>query len=233
MKGLARRPSPAMVVALIALVCALTGTAWAALGKNSVGSKQLKSNAVTTAKIKKESVTAKKIKKGTITGTQINLAKLGTVPSAQLANTIPPAEATHVVGTPGQPGFEDGSKNAPVEGAPFGFNSVGFYKDHEGIVHLEGVAESGAGPGGLGIVFTLPPGFRPAANKIIPWNLSTFQEGKTSPGGEIVDGSVESGEALIIGSGVTVPPGIDLSGKVVGEAESLVILDGLTYRAEG
>lgn len=48
MKGLlARRPSPAMVVALVALVCALTGTAWAALGKNSVGTKQLKSNAVT------------------------------------------------------------------------------------------------------------------------------------------------------------------------------------------
>src|SRR3954452_1021530 len=92
-----RRPSPALVIAVIALICALTGTAWAALGKNSVGSKQLKKNSVTTAKIKKEAVAAGKIKKATITGKQINLAKLGTVPSAQLANTIAAPEATHLV----------------------------------------------------------------------------------------------------------------------------------------
>lgn len=109
---LARRPSPAMVVALIALVLALTGTAWAALGKNSVGTKQLKANAVTTAKIKKEAVTAKKVKKQSLTGTQINLTTLGTVPSAQLANSIPPAEATHLIGAPGEPAFENGAQNA-------------------------------------------------------------------------------------------------------------------------
>jgi hypothetical protein len=45
-------PSPAMVVAIIALIAALTGTAFAALGRNSVGTKQLKKNAVTTKKIK-------------------------------------------------------------------------------------------------------------------------------------------------------------------------------------
>src|SRR6478609_3333543 len=105
----ARRPSPSMIVAVIALICALTGTAWAALGKNSVGSKQLKKNSVTTAKIKKEAVAAGKIKKATITGKQIDFAKLGTVPSAQLANTIPAAEPTHLVGAPGEPGFEQAS----------------------------------------------------------------------------------------------------------------------------
>jgi hypothetical protein len=45
------------------------------LGKNSVGTKQIKNGAVTGIKIKK----------GTITGTNVNLAKLGTVPSATKA----------------------------------------------------------------------------------------------------------------------------------------------------
>ena len=33
-----KRPRPAMVIAVIALIIALTGTAFAALGKNTVGS---------------------------------------------------------------------------------------------------------------------------------------------------------------------------------------------------
>jgi hypothetical protein len=58
------------------------------LGKNSVGSKQLKKNAVTTAKIKKEAVTAVKVKKGTLTGKQINASTLGTVPNAVNAQSL-------------------------------------------------------------------------------------------------------------------------------------------------
>src|SRR4051794_7093329 len=49
-----RRPTPATVIALIALFVALGGTGYAALKlpKNSVGTKQLKANAVTGAKVK-------------------------------------------------------------------------------------------------------------------------------------------------------------------------------------
>jgi hypothetical protein len=54
----ARRPTPAMVVALIALVIALGGTSYAAikLPSNSVGTRQLKANAVTSSKIKDRSL---------------------------------------------------------------------------------------------------------------------------------------------------------------------------------
>lgn len=60
-----RGPSPAMTVAVIALIAALGGTSYAAfaLPKNSVGSLQLKNNAVTT----------KKIKNGSVTGNKLNL----------------------------------------------------------------------------------------------------------------------------------------------------------------
>lgn len=90
------------VVATIALFLAVGGaTAFAAgkLAKNSVGAKQLKANAVTTAKIKNGAVTGAKIKNGTITGDKINLASLGTVPSAASAGSAASAtEATAVDG---------------------------------------------------------------------------------------------------------------------------------------
>ncbi len=79
------RPSPAMVVAVLALVCALTGTAYAALGKNSVGTRQLKSKAVTTGKIANNAVNGAKVAKNSLTGEDINIAALGVVPQATSA----------------------------------------------------------------------------------------------------------------------------------------------------
>ena len=213
MKKVRHHLSYANVTATVALFLVLGGgAAFAAnqLGKNSVGSKQLKSNAVTTAKIKKEAVTAKKIKKGTITGTQVNLAKLGTVPSAQLANSIPPAEATHLIGAPGEPAFENGSSNAGTLSG-LHLNSAGFYKDHEGIVHLEGIVAAPTKE--LKTIFTLPVGYRPAAGTVL-----IFQGGAT--GGAVIGGSNTAIEST------------DLSGKVAG-VEELTDLEGITFRAAG
>ena len=82
-----RRPSPAMVVALIALVAALAGTAYAAQSING-------------GAIKKQTIGGGKLKKDTLTGFQINNNKLGTVPTANVA--------THtfwaVVNNPASPG---------------------------------------------------------------------------------------------------------------------------------
>lgn len=87
-------PNASMVVALLALFVALSGSAYAGvkLSKNSVTNKSIKNNAVTTKKIKNSAVTGKKIakrtvtssnvKNDTLTGTQINEATLGSVPEA-------------------------------------------------------------------------------------------------------------------------------------------------------
>jgi hypothetical protein len=68
MKGIIRglRPSPAMVVACIALVFAMTGAGYAAgmLGPNTVGTKQLKKNAVISSKVKNRSLLAVDFKSG-------------------------------------------------------------------------------------------------------------------------------------------------------------------------
>jgi hypothetical protein len=61
-----RRPSPALVVAIAALVVALAGTGYAALKlpKNSVGSKQIRKNAVTSKKVKNRTLLASDFKAG-------------------------------------------------------------------------------------------------------------------------------------------------------------------------
>jgi hypothetical protein len=87
MKIAISRPSPALVIAVIALIAALTGTAYAALGKNSVGSRQLKAKSVTTGKIANNAVNAAKVANGSLTGSDINVGALGTVPSATTATS--------------------------------------------------------------------------------------------------------------------------------------------------
>jgi hypothetical protein len=70
-----RRPSPGLIVALIALVVALGGTAYAA---------QINGNS-----IMKQSIGGGKLKQKTLTGYQVNVDKLGTVPTAKRAtNTL-------------------------------------------------------------------------------------------------------------------------------------------------
>ena len=63
-----RRPSPAMVVACLALIVALGGTGYAAikLPANSVGTAQLQKNAVTSAKVKNGSLLTLDFKSGQI-----------------------------------------------------------------------------------------------------------------------------------------------------------------------
>lgn len=70
-----RRPSPALVIAVIALFAVLGGSAYAA---KKIGSNEIKANAITTAKIKKNAVTGAKVKEST----------LGTVPKATTADNF-------------------------------------------------------------------------------------------------------------------------------------------------
>jgi hypothetical protein len=76
-----------MIVAIIALIASLGGSAYAAgkLGKNSVGSRQLKRQAVKTSDLANNSVNGRKVANKSLTGDDIDLGNLGTVPSASSA----------------------------------------------------------------------------------------------------------------------------------------------------
>ena len=202
------RPSPAMVVAVTALVLAMVGTGYAAfkLPKKSVGTAQLKGSAVTNAKIKNK----------TITGKKLNMKKLGVVPnashasSADVASTVPP-NTVHVVGAPGEPAFQNGSTNFGSESG-LTLPGASFLKDHDNIVHLEGVVKTGKGTLG-GEIFQLPVGYRPAS-------------------GQIVLLEVNGNTLIIAGSNVSIG-GFDISGEVLSEEESAVILTGVSFFAGG
>ena len=237
----ARRPSPAMIVALIALFVALGGSGYAALKlpKNSVSTKQIKKNAVTKAKIKKNAVTGAKVKKASLTGSDINLAKLGTVPSAQsaatatLANSISPPEPVRLVGAPGQPSFLAGSSNAPSAVPNIGFNPVGFYKDQEGMVHLQGVALVGKVGALAGGIFTLPPGYRPGPGRLFAQNVFCQPFGGDDCPTDSPSGDSQNSATLAIAGSNVASEGIVLDGIVIGASlGAMLSLDGISFRAE-
>jgi hypothetical protein len=130
------------------------------------------------------------------------------VPSATVADTatsLAPLEALHLVGAAGEPPFDEEAGNVGLVAPDTLSQPVGFYKDHDGIVHLEGFAETGKD----GFIFTLPAGYRP-------------QTGITQ--------IFESGESLILifGSNITIG-GEDVSGKVLAN-EATAVLSGISFR---
>jgi hypothetical protein len=212
------RITSAHVLALIAIVLAVGGNAVAfTLGKNSVGTKQLKKNAVTGQKVRKNAITGVKVKANSLTGKDIKLAKLGTVPAAQTAdtaNSLAPPEAWHEVGAPGEPGFQNGWHDpAPASVTP---ETVAFYKDREGVVHLKGTAF----PGTEKVVFQLPSGYRPASGRSV--RVAAGCKGPPCPS--------ETALSIII-AGPNTFPGYD-GAVVVDDTVESISFDGVTFRAE-
>jgi hypothetical protein len=119
-------PSPAMVVACLALLVALGGTGYAAikLPANSVGTKQLKRGAVTGVKVKRNA----------LTGTHINESRLGLVPLAATAGSASTATTAATAGSAPVARLDYASNTFPVPAfgsahlsanCPAGLNAVG------------------------------------------------------------------------------------------------------------
>src|ERR687897_732076 len=99
-KLLGRRPSPAMVVACLALIVALGGTSVAAVSqlvpRNSVGPRQLQFGAVTTPKLRNGAVTLPKLRNNSVTSIKVrnrSLLRVDFAPGPQ----VPPARQVRPV----------------------------------------------------------------------------------------------------------------------------------------
>ncbi len=98
-----RLPSPALVVALLALFVALGGTGYAALTleKNSVGTKQLRKGSVKTADIAANAVTGAKVRRGSLTASDFNAGSLPEGPRGERGERGPEGPR----GAAGSPAF--------------------------------------------------------------------------------------------------------------------------------
>jgi hypothetical protein len=88
------RPSPAMVVAFIALFVAIGGSSYAVtrLPAKSVGTKQLRKGAVKATNLANGAVTGAKVKNGSLTAADIRVASLAGITAANATNAT---NATH------------------------------------------------------------------------------------------------------------------------------------------
>jgi hypothetical protein len=130
------RPSPTLLVALLALFVALAGTGYAAfkLPRNSVGSRQIRTGAVRSSDVRNRSL---------------------------LAEDFKPVGPVRLVGAAGQPAFGSGWRSVSADDPTYA--AAGFFKDSMGVVHLEGSvkAVSLVAPE----IFVLPPGYRPSGRE--------------------------------------------------------------------
>ncbi|HEU4702119.1 MAG TPA: hypothetical protein VFS37_06510 [Conexibacter sp.] len=80
-----RRPSPGLVIAVVALVLALGGGAYAAA---TITGADIRNGSITGKDVKNGSLTGKDVKKNSLTGKQVKESSLGQVPSAADADTL-------------------------------------------------------------------------------------------------------------------------------------------------
>ena len=132
-----RRPSPAMAIAFIALLAALSGTAIALpgtntvdsgdikngqvknkdIGKNAVNGKKVKNGSIASADVKNGSLTGTDVKDNSLTGNDINEGTLGQVPSANSANSATTAGFANNAGAVNGTGVRRLALDLPANGS--------------------------------------------------------------------------------------------------------------------
>jgi len=201
-----QKPSPAIIVAIAALVVAVGGTAFAGpiaeISLSKGEKKQIRKISRNIAnKVSNRRIT-KRAPALTVAGAQ-------NANTANTAKTADSAKDAEQLGGTSASGYAKSQQEdvtvATLLGAWVdepGRAPVSFYKDNFGIVHLEGVTQSGGGD-----IFFLPPGYRPGADA----NFLIYTSAVT-PGGLFIgdDGQVN----LLAGN------------------NEFVSLYGVTFRAE-
>jgi hypothetical protein len=191
------------VTSVLALFVALGGVSYAAATING-------------ANITNRSIAAKKIKKHTLTGTEINVSRLGTVPNASSLGGLDAGR--YETKAEAAAGFRPAPfTNATLEPGwtSNGDNTVAFYKDQLGVVHLKGSAFNGTGASVAATILTLPAGYRPSVAKQF---------------------AVACGSNLVQAAGIVgiVPQGgLQIANGTCATTPAVVNLDGITFRTDG
>ncbi len=135
-----RRPSPALVISLVALFAALGGTSYA-VATNSIDSREIKNGTIQGKDLKKRSIQGTKIQLNKIGGNAVKESTLGKVPSAASADTADNAtNATNAAnaGRANTAGSADNATNAgnaanAANAAALGGTAAGSYAKDLGV----------------------------------------------------------------------------------------------------
>lgn len=179
-----RRPSPATLIALVALFVALGGTSYAVtkLPKNSVGAAQIKKNAVTSAKVKNGTLAVADLSKAAQTSLRGQTGPQGAAGAQGPAGPAGPSTPQTIgAGAIGAAQLADGSVTTAKLADPPAwttltntelgsgwstnqFNNPGqYFKGADDIVHFRGDVTCTM-PGCNDIFDTLPAAVRPERN---------------------------------------------------------------------
>jgi hypothetical protein len=172
MKGISfRRPSPAMVIAAVALFVALGSGAYAAshLSRNSVGSKAIKNGAVKSPDIhngavKSRDIGGKQVKTGNVKNGAVTSVKAGFIRSSFVSSS----NAT--------------TSNAPVD---LGGPSVTVTVPSGGVVEIFAgaqISDTGGGSGAVGEVSLIGSPLLTAPSRILASGTPNLRATYTSPG---------------------------------------------------
>jgi hypothetical protein len=207
-----RRPSPALVIALIALFVSLGGVGYAAI---SVGTREIRNNAIRTQDVRNNELRGRDVRNSSLTGADVALNSITGADVREstldfgtaLFDGRPVNEPTRFLGSPGGHPFGAGFRVA-TQSECAGCLAPGFWRDGIGVVHLQGAVQ---GPD-TGVLFTLPEGYRPSGN--VRFAVLSSSSGSDSTGV------------------LTITPG----GVVVltnGDFDGVTSLDGVGFRAAG
>jgi len=169
-----RRPSPALVIACVALGIALGGTSVAAvsqLGRNTVGTAQLRSGAVTNPKLRNNSVTSAKV-------VNRSLRRADFAPGQLPAGPTGPAGPAGPAGPPGLSAVERVDFTSPSNSQPLKSFSM---TCPTGKRLLGGGARLNPSLVGVGIAQSYPDDdnvYRVTAREFVPhpnsWSVTVF-----------------------------------------------------------
>jgi hypothetical protein len=187
-----KRPSPSLAVALVALVISLAGTAVAAT--QLVSGDKL---------IKKGSLSGDRLRKHTLTGSEINLSRLGKVPSAGTADVAANAtNANHASTADTATTAALANQLPPLNWVPLplingwvDYHSPGDPRtpaaavDAQGIVHLRGAIKNASGGTANTQFASMPSQFLPSSTVYLVATLVNENTGRVevfSDGGTFV-----------------------------------------------
>ena len=224
---LARRPPASLIVSIIALAVAMSGSAVAATTLSAHHpAKHPKKAKVTPAKgdklIAKSSLSGNRLRKHTLTGLQINLKKLGTVPKATAARTAVTAK-TAKTATTAKSATTAKTATTAANANELGGQPASYYEQAAGRTGTRGIISVNGTAGGAAVqLFTIGPfSVSMTCGRNAAGQVSLTLTGNSSIAGSDLNGNLNIGAGAVTDLG----PDVDIAATTAPQTANDVTMD--------